>query len=77
MLTKTELLCAPELGSLRLLLLLQVPDRSQKSLLRVYKLICMVCLISTFAQFQWFPKDLKALWVLNKILEFSAISFAL
>lgn len=61
MLTKTELLCVLELGSLRLLLLLRVPDRSKKSLLRVYKLICMVCLISTFAQFKWFPKDLKAL----------------
>lgn len=40
----------------------------------VYKLICTVCLISTF---KWFPKDLKAVWVLNKVIEFPAISWAL
>lgn len=50
--------------------------RSHKELLRVYKLICTVCLISTVAQFKWFPKDLKALWVLNEVLEFPAFSFA-
>lgn len=43
----------------------------------VSKLICTVCLIRHLHGFKWFPKDLKAVDVLNKVIESPTMSFAL